>query len=499
MWQKLKNFSRKDPLLFVLAIIVIIVGATFGGLEAMHMTGSSKFCSTCHVKTDSGVRGEYNTWERNIHSKVEVSCLDCHANPGVVGYLDAHVIAGTKSLLYEIFVPEKRIVELLTAASIDPVKAEHAAPDAACLFCHSDEVNKQLRRDTLISIGVTFRDIDNVKNPQYRTEYGLADISSQPVSKGVEPNHAKHIAAGLLCTNCHLGVAHGGELYNQPKMETCFECHDSIRASVKSVPAEEDCTTCHVMQKEIQEGTYVQNIEEVRWYMADLDCSSCHETAFSLPTPETCVICHDDSYAEMMVDTQNDFKTRLKEASESYEKLFAERDTMPAGKRALFNEYSRLLRIAEMDGSKGVHNPEYFDELFNEAIKLTEDISTWTPPVEEPEEVPAVAQAAFAEVVTETVSFQGNSEELMDIASAMEIINIADKYVPAPTKPAVNFEHFEHAKKLACTECHEEPESGTLKFDPGVVKGMKNAFHDKLCIDCHTKMRVKKTCNTCHK
>ncbi|MCD8567679.1 MAG: cytochrome C [Geovibrio sp.] len=87
----------------------------------------------------------------------------------------------------------------------------------------------------------------------------------------------------------------------------------------------------------------------------------------------------------------------------------------------------------------------------------------------------------------------------MDIASAMEIINIAEKYVPAPTKPAVNFEHLAHAQKMACTECHSDPESGVLKFEVGEIKGMKNDFHDKLCIDCHTKQRVKKTCNTCHK
>lgn len=499
MWQKVKNFSRKDPLIFVLVIIVIVVGATYGGLEAMHMTGKDTFCKICHAEQRVGVRGEHYTWDKNIHSKADVSCLDCHGDPGILGYLDAHVIAGTKSLLYEIFVSEEKIQELLTHAATDPVAAEHAAPDAACLFCHSDDVNQQLRREKLISVGIHFRNLDEVKNPTYRTEYGLASITGEPVTKGVEPNHAAHIQAGLLCTNCHLGVAHGGELYNKPKMQTCFDCHDNVREQVQTVPANEDCAACHTMQKGLQEGTYVKGVDEMRWYMADLECGDCHDSAFDRPNTDKCVMCHDESYADIMTDTQVAFAERLEEVKAKYAQLFNEREDMPMGKRALFNEYARIIRIAEMDGSKGVHNPDYLDALFTRAIELTEAIDTWTEPVAEETAEPMVQQAAAVEETPAEPAFTGNPEELMEIASAMEIINIAEKYVPEPTKPAVNFEHLVHAQKMACTECHSEPESGTLKFEPGEVKGMKNAFHEKLCIDCHTKQRVKKSCNTCHK
>ena len=92
-----------------------------------------------------------------------------------------------------------------------------------------------------------------------------------------------------------------------------------------------------------------------------------------------------------------------------------------------------------------------------------------------------------------------NPAELMDIASAIETINLAERHVAKATKTAVIFEHFAHAERIACTTCHADPEAGSLKFVPGEIKGMKNAFHDELCIKCHTEMRVPKTCNTCHK
>jgi nitrate/TMAO reductase-like tetraheme cytochrome c subunit len=499
MWQKIKNFSRKDPLLFVLVIVAIVVGATFAGLEGMHMTGTDKFCKICHAEQRVGVRGEHFTWDKNIHSKADVSCLDCHGEPGIVGYLDAHIIAGTKSTIYEIFVSNEKVRELLTHAASDPVAAEHAAPDESCLFCHSDDYNAQMRRDRIMSVGPHFRNIDEVKNPAYRTEYGLADVMAGAVSKGVEPNHAKHIDAGLHCSNCHLGVAHGGELYNEPEMETCFACHDDIRNEIASVPANDDCAACHVMQKGIQEGTYVKSVEEYRWYMADLSCGDCHESAFVRPNSDKCAMCHDESYAEILFDIQKTYQEKLAAAQTIAAAFFEQRENMPEGKRAIYNELARLVRILEKDGSEGVHNPEYFDSIFDKAGELAEAVDSWTAPAEEEAEHAAPAHEAKAEEAHEEPAFEGNPAELMEIVEAVEIINLAEMHVASPTKPAVNFPHKDHAERLACTECHSEPENGILKVELGEIKGMKNDFHEKVCFDCHKKNRVSKSCNTCHK
>ncbi|MCD8492854.1 MAG: cytochrome c3 family protein [Geovibrio sp.] len=84
----------------------------------------------------------------------------------------------------------------------------------------------------------------------------------------------------------------------------------------------------------------------MRWYMADLSCSDCHDSAFERPNTDKCIACHDDSYADIMTDTQAAFAERLQEVKAKYAQLFTERSDMPMGKRALFNEYARIIRIA---------------------------------------------------------------------------------------------------------------------------------------------------------
>lgn len=311
MWQKIKEFSRKDPLIFTIIIVTIIVGAGFIGVQTMHATSTAEFCKTCHPKEEVGVRGEYYSWTKGVHSEVDVSCLDCHGAPGIEGYLYAHVVVGMKSLYHEILTPEEEVVEHLTHYASTVEGAEKAAFEESCLFCHSDEANQDMRRNRIIKIAGEFRHIDEVIMPEYRQEYGRNDVFTEGVGAGVEPNHALHKDMGLSCFNCHLGIGHSGERFHEPEMATCFECHDENR-NVASPPANDDCATCHVAQKTIQEGTYAEGIEGDRWYMADLDCSDCHESAFIRPNTDTCVMCHDESYAEIMTDTQKYFNEHLR-------------------------------------------------------------------------------------------------------------------------------------------------------------------------------------------
>lgn len=501
MWRMLKNFGRKDPLIFVLAIVVVVTVVGFGSLEMMHKTSTAEFCKTCHQEEVVGVRGEYYTWDKNIHSEVGVSCLDCHGEPGIGGYFQAHVVAGMNSLKAQILYSEDHIRDNLTAIASDPVKAEHAAPEESCLFCHSDDWNKKLRKSNVISVGPHFRNIDGVILPDYRNQYGRNDILSEDTKVGVTPNHKKHLDAGLTCTNCHLGVAHGGERYNLPKMETCFTCHDEKRAEFSTIPANDDCAACHTMNKKIQEGNFVKGIDETRWYMADLECSSCHADAWTKPNTDSCVKCHEDSsYGTMMIDTQTAFKSKLAEVQAVRDELYKERETFAPGKLALYNELNFMVRTMEKDGSMGVHNPEYFDAIYEAVKTKAEEIEKWVAPVVEEkavEESHAVKEEKHEE---KAEAFAGNSAELMEIVEGVAELNMAEKYVPKPSKPAVMFPHKFHAEKMSCQTCHENPEEGKLHVEvPAEIKGMNNVFHKELCLTCHKKEKKgPTTCNKCH-
>jgi len=503
MWQKIKEFSRKDPLIFTIILALVITGVGFASVQSMHMTSTAKFCKTCHPKEEIAVRGEYYTWRKSIHSEVDVSCLDCHGAPGIKGYMKAHVVAGMRSMYHEILTPEEEVIEHLTEFGSTVEGAMHAASEESCMFCHSDQANQEMRRNRIIKIAGEFRMMDEVVNPEYRKEYGRNDIFTEGVSAGVEPDHALHMNAGLSCFNCHLGVGHSGERFHKPKMETCFECHDEVRAE-SNVPANDDCATCHVAQKQNQEGTYAKGVEGDRWYMADLDCSDCHESAFVRPNTDKCVSCHGDAYyGEMMSETQNAFNAKLEKAQAVRDRLIAQREGMEHGRLELVNELHYLVRILENDGSEGIHNPEYFDMIFEKVAELETAVAEWAPPAEEDSHgAPAVhveeIKEEHAEPAEEAHAGPVNSEELMSIIEGLEQIDLAERHVADPKKDAVIFEHKEHAERVACTSCHADPEAGQLKFEIGEVKGTNNVFHKELCIPCHKEEKVKTSCNTCH-
>jgi len=495
MWQKLKDFSKKDPLIFTLILAVVLVVGGFGSIQMMHATSTAEFCKTCHPKEAVEVRGEYYSFKRGIHSEAGVSCLDCHGAPGIDGYLNAHVVAGMRSLYHEIFTSEEQVIKDLTKFATDPKAAEHAASLESCVFCHSDDFNKKMRRDKVIKVLGEFRFIDDVKNPEFREKFGRPDIMTEgPI--GVNPDHLKHYKAGVTCFDCHLGIGHAGVKNHKPKMETCFKCHDENR-NVAKVPANDNCAQCHTMQKGNQQGTYAKTVKGDKWYMADLNCTDCHADAFTLPTPETCAGCHDASYADIMKDIQSTYKQKLAQAQAVRDKYAAQTKGMPAAKLAIYNEMKNILRVLENDGSKGVHNPEYFDQMFDKVPELATAIDTWKPE-EKKAEAPVQAKAA-EEPKKEAAKPAGpvNSADDMAMLEGSETINLAERHVPAPTKPAVIFDHKGHAERVACADCHSEP--GVLKFEITEVKGSKNVFHDELCIKCHKERKVKASCNTCHK
>ncbi len=81
-------------------------------------------------------------------------------------------------------------------------------------------------------------------------------------------------------------------------------------------------------------------------------------------------------------------------------------------------------------------------------------------------------------------------------------------------KPAVTFNHGEHAKKFGCKECHHKWKGGDVepekcskchgKKKEGKKPKAKNAYHKK-CKGCHKKMKKKgektgpTSCKGCHK
>jgi c(7)-type cytochrome triheme protein len=165
-------------------------------------------------------------------------------------------------------------------------------------------------------MGVHFRLLDSVHNPEFRKSKGLPDIIVEGVkpTTDVDPNHRKHIGAGLNCADCHLGIAHAGALHNKTKMATCFACHDKRRSS--GMPANENCTGCHrKLDKVVPSAPIVFGAGEasVKFkhapHVAAFKCTDCHTKLFQMAkgkakiaysdhaTDKLCFSCHNGKIA----------------------------------------------------------------------------------------------------------------------------------------------------------------------------------------------------------
>lgn len=512
MWQKLKNFTRKDPVLFVAIIIVIILGFAFANVQVLHYTSEPEFCQKCHPAEKVGVLGEYYTWDRSLHATAEVECLDCHGEPGFIGYMKAK-LGGVKDLYGEFFKSEEHKMEILMKGATDKEFAAELVPNETCMHCHTDSVNKEHWENRLMNVGIDFRHIDSVHNPGFRESFGRPDILEEGVDVGVEPNHKFHIEeVGLNCVDCHLGVAHKGELHNLPEMETCFECHETEREKDANISAPDtmECEKCHKLQVDIQAGTFAkaQGVDNLKWYMESLACTDCHTDPYARPNTDTCVQCHDSSYGDLLVMFQDTFKSRLSNIEKDYKELFQERLEMSEGKRALFLDLKRLVRAMQMDGSSGMHNPDYFSMMMDEAETLIEEIHNYTEKtaeggfkslIEREEAGVDVGVEEKVEQVEKEVKTVSNPPEL--VAIAPDTINLAERHNIETTQKPVIFDHKMHYQNFECTECHDEPEAGTLNVELTKFSGVNNSFHQELCYPCHKKERVPRgtSCNTCHK
>lgn len=100
--------------------LAIVLGVLVLLGVALEVTGQPWFCGTCHE-----MKPAYNGWVDGSHHVDErADCMDCHADPGLVGYFNAHVVSGLRDV-YVHFI----------AGAPDVVTKSHV-PQARCLKCH---------------------------------------------------------------------------------------------------------------------------------------------------------------------------------------------------------------------------------------------------------------------------------------------------------------------------------------------------------------------------
>ncbi len=241
--------DRLKLIILISGFILVFGSLTVGGIA---YTMRSSFCSTCHE-----MQPEYATWEASAHS--QIGCVDCHIEPGIVNLVKDKLGAMVQVYMH------------VTKSYASPIEypATKEIPNTVCLKCHS-------------------------ANRQY-----------SPSGDIIVP-HAKHIANGVQCVDCHKGVTHGlvsergvskastipfdkwtaavgtQEMvpkFSNPRMDTCITCH--IKRGVST-----NCTACH---SEI--GIPASHKDQTAWKVshgksAETDintCDKCHSYGFVEP------------------------------------------------------------------------------------------------------------------------------------------------------------------------------------------------------------------------
>ncbi|MHC5211102.1 MAG: NapC/NirT family cytochrome c [Planctomycetota bacterium] len=314
------------------AMVSIGGGATFVALE---VTTQPEFCTSCHI-----MEPYYESWKHSSHGNV--SCVDCHYEPGLLETFEGKFKALSQLAKY--------------ATQTQGSKPWAEVADESCMRsgCH----NTRLLEGELRFGNVRFDHRHHLVGLRRGKKLRCTSCHSQIVqgdhltvttsscflchfkhSEGSEPiddcgkchgppteaialgdgfafEHADYLARGVGCADCHGDITRGvgevpkercGSCHNkQEHLEriddvefmhgnhvtdhsvTCLDCHLEIQHGLP--PREEhyqgDCTGCHEdthgVSADLYRGTGGRGVEDRPgvMYMARVTCNGCHRPPF---------------------------------------------------------------------------------------------------------------------------------------------------------------------------------------------------------------------------
>jgi hypothetical protein len=217
-------------------------------------------------------------------------------------------------------------------------------------------------------------------------------------------NQGDASVSAIRCQSCHYGnqlavvdltdikALHNAHVHE--RQIGCFECHNVLKHGIttKASPLDaQECATCHSerqhsLQTAMYLGTAAKDVpgEPNVMYDADISCNHCHvqEKEMSLDghvftthvsTAENCSACHGDGdYKEMYETWQDETAEAITQLKTDLEQARATVDKAGAGKaadeaRQLLDRADELHEIVRRDGSSGVHNILYVEDILSEA------------------------------------------------------------------------------------------------------------------------------------
>jgi len=340
-------------------------------------------CKGCHMfHEESGGLVKSDT----LVSEAD-ACESCHGEG--FGRILKNWESSTAKKLAEIrAIYHRAAAEIRQSRSKDKAKAEAQMQDA--LFnieiiekgksVHNVTFSQELIRAAFNSIAAA---LDTVKS-NYRPK-AIAEASEAIPTQcsnchaGIEENtsrifgmnfhHKEHILKETLeCSACHSNSRTHGEFIATKK--SCAGCHHQDQGR--------DCTACHELQSRFFQGGEIEGLEIPKDIMAEAEaaCTDCHlDDAGRVfrSNRAKCLDCHDEGYEEMFDEWQDSIRTSLQALRAAQQGI--KRESLSPEERKQLARIERIIQAIRTDGSSGVHNAMFFEEILTGLIEQVGSIT----------------------------------------------------------------------------------------------------------------------------
>lgn len=324
-------------------------------------------CMQCHGGKDSPISAVWHGKLPGIPAtpskmaSLKMSCNSCHVEP-----VHANLTAGKKN---EQSKPECSPCHAANYNSLWPM---WKGPLNQAIGAMQQDLKKMPaggERDTLQKALDIYRDGNPVHNPDlaailsekisHKSESGTdkctschaAAVNMAPPWHGRNVPHSVHAAAKVACETCHMSEQpNHGKLKLSP--EQCNTCHHQKAAAA-------NCQSCHSEQNKVYTGK-IDNPAGVipsKMSEASVGCTDCHAVANGKVTrrdPQTCVGCHEASYADTLNSWQKQSLSLLTALDKQLSSL--------SPTSAQYQSIQKLSAAMRRDGSRSVHNPGLFSD-----------------------------------------------------------------------------------------------------------------------------------------
>jgi len=311
----------------------------------------------------------------------EKACESCHGTG--FGRLLKNWQLSTEKKLDEIRgVYAKASSEVAASASPAKTRAHELLQEAAFNIDIVDKGkavhNITYSQDLLVAAFERIEEALQTAGSSYRPQKLLVEAASAPgkcseCHAGIEEinveifglsfHHKPHVVSRKMeCGLCHSNSRKHGELISSKTH--CVSCHH--QKSTKG------CEACHRLQKTLYGGGTLDgwSVPEDLMAEAGVDCQGCHERkggGIGRSDGTTCSGCHEDSYKETFADWQTAYRSLraiLETALTEKKKLRLSEE----GKTRLA-EIEEFVRRLNDDGSSGIHNSPFIQDVLTKLIK----------------------------------------------------------------------------------------------------------------------------------